>query len=49
MFEDLRRYKDATDDARRKALDDLAADAQELRMGYCTMHLSPLPVDKANG
>lgn len=34
LFEDLRRYKDTTDDARRKALDDLAADAQELRMGY---------------
>lgn len=34
LFEDLRQYKDATDDARRKALDDLAADAQELRMGY---------------
>ena len=34
LFDDLRRYKDATDDARRKALDDLAADAQELRMGY---------------
>ncbi len=34
LFEDLRRYKDATDDARSKALDDLAADAQELRMGY---------------
>ena len=33
-FEDLRRYKDGTDSARRKALDDLAADAQELRMGY---------------
>ncbi len=33
-FEDLRRYKDATDDARRGALDELAADAQDLRMGY---------------
>ena len=32
--EDLRRYKDATDEARRRALDELAADAQELRMGY---------------
>lgn len=34
LFEDLRRYKDATDDARRKALDDLTDDARELRMGY---------------
>ena len=34
LFEDLRRYKDSTDDARRKALDDLAAEAQELGMGY---------------
>ena len=33
-FEDLRRYKDATDAARRDALDELAADARELRMGY---------------
>ena len=33
-FEDLRRYKDATDAARRSALDELAADAQELDMGY---------------
>ena len=33
-FEDLRCYKDATDDARRGALDKLAADAQDLRMGY---------------
>ena len=33
-FEDLRHYKDRTDDARRKVLDELAADAQELRMGY---------------
>ena len=33
-FEDLRRHKDATDDARRRTLDELAADAQELRMGY---------------
>ena len=34
LFEDLRRYKDSTDDVRRKALDELAADAQELRVGY---------------
>ena len=33
-FDDLRRYKDAMDSARREALDELAADAQELRMGY---------------
>ena len=33
-FEDLRRYKHATDAARRVALDELAADAQELDMGY---------------
>ena len=33
-FEDLRRYKHATDAARRGALDELAADAQELDMGY---------------
>ena len=33
-FQDLRRYKEGTDDARRRALDELAADAQELRMGY---------------
>ena len=33
-FEDLRRYKDSTDAARRSALDELAADAQELDMGY---------------
>ena len=33
-FEDLRRYKHATDAARRSALDELAADAQELDMGY---------------
>ena len=33
-FEDLRRHKDRTDDARRRALDQLAADAQELDMGY---------------
>ena len=33
-YDDLHRYKDSTDQARRKALDDLAADAQELHMGY---------------
>ena len=33
-FDDLRTYKEATDGARRKALDQLAADAQELDMGY---------------
>lgn len=33
-FDDLRTYKTTTDDARRKALDQLAADAQELDMGY---------------
>ena len=33
-FEDLRRYKHAMDAARRGALDELAADAQELGMGY---------------
>ena len=32
-FEDLRRFKDSTDDASRRALHELAA-AQELRMGY---------------
>ena len=33
-FDDLRTYKEVTDDARRKALDELAADAQEMDMGY---------------
>lgn len=33
-FEDLRRYKHVTDAARRGALDELAADAQDLDMGY---------------
>ena len=33
-FDDLRLYKDSKDDARRTALDELAADAQELGMGY---------------
>ena len=33
-FEDLRRYKDETDDARRSALNELAVDAQKLDMGY---------------
>lgn len=33
-FEDVLRYKAATDTARRRALDELAADAQELDMGY---------------
>ena len=34
QFEDLRRYKHAMDAARRGALDELAADAQEPDMGY---------------
>ena len=34
QFEDLRRYKHAMDAARRGVLDELAADAQELDMGY---------------
>ena len=33
-FDDLRVYKETIDDARRKALDELADDAQELDMGY---------------
>ncbi|MXW48740.1 MAG: helix-turn-helix domain-containing protein [Gammaproteobacteria bacterium] len=33
-FEDILRYKKKTDAARRRALDKLAADAQELDMGY---------------
>ncbi len=33
-FDDIRRYKDETDAARRRTLDELAAEAQELRMGY---------------
>ena len=33
-FADLRRYKHAADAARRSALDELVADAQELDMGY---------------
>ena len=33
-FEDLRRYKDATDDALRRTLDEITADAQELGMCY---------------
>ena len=33
-FEDVLRYKSETDAARRGALDELAADAQELDMGY---------------
>ena len=33
-FDDVLRYKNNTDAARRRALDELAADAQELNMGY---------------
>ena len=33
-FDDVLRYKNATDSARRRALDELAADAQELDLGY---------------
>jgi len=33
-FDDVLRYKTKTDAARRRALDELAADAQELDMGY---------------
>lgn len=33
-FEDVLRYKEAIDAERRKVLDELAADAQELGMGY---------------
>ena len=33
-FDDLRAYKETIDHARRKALDELAADAQELDMDY---------------
>ncbi len=33
-FDDLRTYKASIDDARREALNQLAADAQELDMGY---------------
>jgi len=33
-FDDVLRYKNKTDEARRRALDELAADAQELDMGY---------------
>lgn len=33
-FEDVLRYKEKIDAARRKVLDDLAAEAQELGMGY---------------
>ena len=33
-FKDILRHKDETDTARRRALDELAADAQELDMGY---------------
>jgi excisionase family DNA binding protein len=34
LFNDLMRYKQAVDEARAKALDALAAQAQELKMGY---------------
>ena len=33
-FHDVLHYKNQTDAARRRALDELAADAQELHMGY---------------
>ena len=33
-FEDVLRYKESIDAERRKVLDQLAADAQELKMGY---------------
>lgn len=33
-FEDILRYKEKTDAARRTVLDELAADAQDLDMGY---------------
>jgi len=33
-FEDVQRYKEAIDAARRKVLDELAAEAQELGLGY---------------
>ncbi len=34
LFSDIMQYKDRIDDARRKSLDELAAQAQELDMGY---------------
>jgi len=34
LFKDIAAYKQRTDDARRRALDELAAQAQELKMGY---------------
>lgn len=34
LFEDIRHYKEAIDAKRRKVLDELAAEAQELGMGY---------------
>ncbi len=34
LFQDLMLYKAKTDDARRKVLDELAAEAQKLNMGY---------------